>query len=443
MLLRRTLSIGSRCNPSRIRWNGFYSRNSMSTLSSQVSTILDVEKIREDFPVLKQTIHGKPLVYMDSAATAQKPFAVIDAIRKFHEVDCANIHRGVHELSQRSTAAYEETRAKAKRFINARSKAELIFVRGTTEAVNLVSTAWGRKNVGQDDEIIISAMEHHSNIVPWQMLCDEQGAKLGVIPMNDRGELILEEYEKLLNPRTRMVAVAHVSNALGTINPVREIIAMAHKAGALTLIDGAQAAPHIKVDVQAVDADFYTFSGHKVCGPTGIGILYGKTKLLNAMPPYQGGGDMILTVTFEKTTYNELPYKFEAGTPNIAGGIGLGAALDYLNRIGLDKIAAYEHELLVYGTEQLERIPGLRLIGTAREKAAVLSFVMDGIHPHDIGTVLDRQGIAVRTGHHCAQPVMDRYQIPATTRASLAFYNTTQEIDALTDGLKKVKEIFS
>jgi cysteine desulfurase/selenocysteine lyase len=293
------------------------------------------------------------------------------------------------------------------------------------------------------DEIVISAMEHHSNIVPWQMLCEEKGSRLRVIPMNDSGELLLDEYAKLLNPRTRMVAVTHVSNALGTVNPVRQIVDMAHAAGALALIDGAQAAPHMKIDVQALDADFYAFSGHKVCGPTGIGILYGRSKLLNAMPPYQGGGDMIRTVTFEKTTYNDLPYKFEAGTPNIAGGIGLGAALDYVTRIGLDNIAAYEHELLLYGTRKLLEIPGLRLIGTAREKAAVLSFVMEGIHPHDIGTVLDRQGIAVRTGHHCAQPVMDRFGIPATTRASLAFYNTVGEIDALTAGLNKVKEIFS
>jgi cysteine desulfurase/selenocysteine lyase len=415
----------------------------MSTLSSQLSAILDVEKIRQDFPVLKQTIHDKPLVYLDSAATAQKPFAVIDAIRRFHEVDCANIHRGVHELSQRSTAAYEETRSKARRFLNARSKNELIFVRGTTEGVNLVSSSWGRKNVQEGDEIIISAMEHHSNIVPWQMLCEEKNAKLRVIPMNDRGELILEEYAKLLNPRTRMVAFAHVSNALGTINPAKQIIEMAHQAGALALVDGAQAAPHLKIDVQALDADFYTISGHKIFGPTGIGILYGKTKLLNAMPPYQGGGDMIRTVTFEKTTYNDLPYKFEAGTPNIAGGIGMGAAFDYINQIGIEKIAAYEHELLLYGTESLQQIPGLRLIGTAREKAAVLSFVMEGIHPHDIGTVLDRQGIAVRTGHHCAQPVMDWFHVPATTRASLAFYNTAAEIDALAAGLRKVKEVFS
>jgi cysteine desulfurase/selenocysteine lyase len=415
----------------------------MSTLTSVIAAGFDVEKIREDFPALKQTIHGKPLVYLDSAATAQKPTAVVDAIRQFHEVDCANIHRGVHELSQRSTAAYEETRVKARHFLNSKTTNELIFVRGTTEGINLVASSWGRKNVREGDEIVISAMEHHSNIVPWQMLCEEKGAKLRVIPMNDRGELILEEYEKLLNPRTRMVAVAHVSNALGTINPVKQIIEMAHQAGAVVLIDGAQSTPHIPVDVQALDADFYTLSGHKVVGPTGIGILYGKAALLNAMPPYQGGGDMIKVVTFEKTTYADLPYKFEAGTPNIAGGIGLGAAFDYVNKIGLDKIAAYEHELLLYGTEALSRIPGLRIIGTAREKAAVLSFVMEGIHPHDIGTVLDRQGIAVRTGHHCAQPVMDWFHVPATTRASLAFYNTMAEIDALAAGLGKVKEIFS
>jgi cysteine desulfurase / selenocysteine lyase len=414
----------------------------MSALSSVVSRGFDVEKVREDFPVLQQKIHGKPLVYLDNAATAQKPIAVLDAIRKFYEVDCANIHRGVHELSQRSTAAYEETRVKAKRFLNARSKSEIIFVRGATEGINLVAGTWGRKNLKEGDEIVISALEHHSNIVPWQMLCEEKAAKLRVIPMNDRGELLLEEYEKLLGPRTRMVAVGHISNALGTINPVRQMIEMAHRAGALTLIDGAQAAPHIKINVQELDADFYTFSGHKVFGPTGIGVLYGKSKLLNAMPPYQGGGDMIRTVTFEKTTYNDLPYKFEAGTPNIAGGIGLGAAFDYVTKLGLDQVAAYEHELLAYGTKALLGIPGLRIIGTAGEKAAVLSFVMEGIHPHDIGTLLDRQGIAVRTGHHCAQPVMDWFQIPATTRASFAFYNTIAEIDSLTAGLHKVKEVF-
>jgi cysteine desulfurase/selenocysteine lyase len=415
----------------------------MSTLTTDIEAGFDVERIREDFPVLKQTIHGKPLVYLDNAATAQKPQAVIDAIVKFLSIDCANIHRGVHELSQRSTAAYEETRAKMKRFLNARSRNELIFVRGTTEGINLVASSWGHKNVREGDEIVVSAMEHHSNIVPWQMLCEATGAKLRVIPIDDRGELILEEYARLLNPRTKMVAVAHVSNALGTINPVKEIVAMAHRAGALALVDGAQAAPHLRVDVQALDADFYALSGHKMVGPTGIGILYGKTKLLNAMPPYQGGGDMIKSVTFEKTTYNDLPYKFEAGTPNIAGGIGLGAAVDYLSHIGLDRIAAYEHELLLYGTEALAEIPGLRIIGTAREKAAVLSFVIEGIHPHDIGTVLDRLGIAVRTGHHCAQPVMDRFGVPATTRASLAFYNTKGEIDALVAGLHKVKEVFA
>jgi cysteine desulfurase/selenocysteine lyase len=419
----------------------------MSTLTNQAiagsNTGFDVDRIREDFPVLKQFIHGKPLVYLDSAATAQKPFAVIDAIRRFHEVDCANIHRGVHELSQRSTAAYEETRCKVRRFLNARTRDELIFVRGTTEGINLVASSWGRKNVKAGDEIVISAMEHHSNIVPWQMLCEETGAKLRVIPMNERGELLLEEYRKLLNPRTRMVAVTHVSNALGTVNPVREIVDMAHQAGALTLIDGAQATPHMKVDVQALDADFYTFSGHKFFGPTGIGILYGKAALLNAMPPYQGGGDMIKVVTFEKTTYADLPYKFEAGTPNIAGGIGFGAALDYVAKLGIDRMAAHEHALLTYGTDALTAIPGLRLIGTAHHKASVLSFVMEGIHPHDIGTLLDRQGIAVRTGHHCAQPVMDFFNVPATTRASLAFYNTFGEIDALVAGLQKVKEVFA
>ncbi|MGD0474145.1 MAG: cysteine desulfurase [Candidatus Velthaea sp.] len=404
---------------------------------------LDVTKIREDFPVLRQTVHGKPLVYLDSAATAQKPYAVIDAVRRFHEVDCANIHRGVHELSQRSTVAYEKARATAVRYLNAASESELIFVRGATEAINLVAHSWGRRNVKPGDEIIISALEHHSNIVPWQMLCEEQGALLRFIPIDDRGDLILEAYEKLLNPRTRMVAVSHVSNALGTINPVRPIIAMAHAAGAVALIDGAQAIPHMSVDVRALDADFYAFSGHKLFGPTGVGMLYGKAKLLESMPPYQGGGDMIKTVTLEKTTYNDLPYKFEAGTPNIAGGIGLGAAFEYVSDVGLDAIAAYEHELLVYGTELLEQVPGLRIIGTAREKAAVLSFVMEGIHPHDIGTVLDRMGIAVRTGHHCAQPVMDRFGIPATTRASLAFYNTPAELERLAAGLQKIAEMFA
>jgi cysteine desulfurase/selenocysteine lyase len=415
----------------------------MIAADSQVCAILDVTKIREDFPVLRQTVRGKPLVYLDSAATAQKPYAVIGAVGRFYEVDCANIHRGVHELSQRSTAAYEKTRATAMRYLNSSSENELIFVRGTTEAINLVAQSWGRRNVKPGDEIVISALEHHSNIVPWQMLCEEQGAVLRFIPIDDRGDLILEEYEKLLNDRTRMVAVSHVSNALGTINPVVSIIEMAHKVGALALIDGAQAVPHMNVDVRALDADFYAFSGHKLFGPTGIGMLYGKAKLLESMPPYQGGGDMIRTVTLEKTTYNDPPYKFEAGTPNIAGGIGLGAAFDYVSDVGLEAIAAYEHELLVYGTGLLEQIPGLRMIGTAREKASVLSFVMEGIHPHDIGTVLDRMGIAVRTGHHCAQPVMDRFGVPATTRASLAFYNTPAELDQLAAGLQKVQEMFA
>jgi len=404
---------------------------------------LDITKIREDFPVLRQSVRGKSLVYLDSAPTAQKPYAVIDAVRRFHEVDCANIHRGVHELSQRSTAAYEKTRSTAVRYFNASSESELIFVRGTTEAINLVAHSWGRMNVKSGDEIIISALEHHSNIVPWQMLCEEQGAVLRFIPIDDRGDLILEAYDKLLNARTRMVAVSHVSNALGTINPVRPIIEMAHAMGALVLIDGAQAVPHMSVDVRALDADFYAFSGHKLFGPTGVGMLYGKAELLESMRPYQGGGDMIKTVTLEKTTYNDLPYKFEAGTPNIAGGIGLGAAFDYVSDVGLDAVAAYENELLVYGTELLEQIPGLRIIGTAREKASVLSFVMEGIHPHDIGTVLDRMGIAVRTGHHCAQPVMDRFGIPATTRASLAFYNTPAELDRLAAGLQKIAEMFA
>ena len=415
----------------------------MSTLSSVIPAGFDVDRVREDFPILQQTVHGQPLVYLDNAATSQKPKAVIDAVTRYYLADNANIHRGVHELSQRSTHQYEGTRGKLKKFMNAPDAHEMIFVRGATEGINLVACAYGRKHVKEGDEIIISGLEHHSNIVPWQMLCSTVGAKLRVIPINDRGELLLEEYEKLLSDRTKIVAVAHVSNALGTVNPVRAIADLAHQRGAVVVVDGAQAAPHMKIDVAALDCDFYTLSGHKVFGPTGIGVLWGRGKLLKAMPPYQGGGDMIRSVTFEKTTYNTIPHKFEAGTPHIEGGIGLGAAIDYLNRIGMDKIAAYEHQLLHYGTEALEQVPGLRIIGTARDKASVLSFVLEGIHPHDIGTVLDRQGIAVRTGHHCAQPVMDRFGVPATTRASLAFYNTTAEIDALVKGLHKVKEIFS
>jgi cysteine desulfurase / selenocysteine lyase len=415
----------------------------MSTLTSVVSAGFDVEQIRADFPILKQTVHGRPLVYLDNAATSQKPKAVIDAISHYYMADNANVHRGVHELSQRSTHAYEGTRTKLKKLLNAPDPHELIFVRGTTEGLNLVAATYGRKNLKAGDEIVVSGLEHHSNIVPWQMLCEASGAKLKVIPVNDRGELLLDEYEKLLSERVKIVAVTHVSNALGTVVPVREIAAMAHRQGAVVVVDGAQSVPHMKVDVQALDCDFYALSGHKMFGPTGIGVLWGKAKLLKAMPPYQGGGDMIRTVTFEKTTYNTIPYKFEAGTPDIAGGIGLGAAIDYLDGIGMERIAAYEHELMVYGTEALQRVSGLRIIGTAKDKASVLSFVMEGIHPHDIGTVLDRQGIAVRTGHHCAQPVMERFGVPATTRASLAFYNTPGEIDALVAGLGKVKEIFS
>ncbi len=415
----------------------------MSTARVLAWPQFDVERIREDFPILKQRIHGKPLVYLDNAATTQKPRLVVDAIRDFYCKDCSNIHRGVHELSQRATRSYEDARVKAQRFIGARDWREIVFVRGTTEAINLVAQSYGRQHVGAGDEIVITAMEHHSNIVPWQMLCEETGAVLRVATMNDRGELLLDDFRALLGPRTKLVALAHVSNALGTINPVHEVIRMAHRHGALVLLDGAQAAPHLEVDVRDLDCDFYCFSGHKLFGPTGIGVLYGKAELLESMPPYQGGGDMISSVTFEKTTYNELPYKFEAGTPDIAAAIGLGAAIDYVNGIGMKRIAAYEHELMEFGTEVLARIPGVRLIGTASRKAAVLSFIIEGIHPHDVGTILDRQGIAVRTGHHCAQPVMERFGVPATTRASLAFYNTREELDALAAGIGKVRGVFA
>jgi len=414
-------------------------------LASEKSTKalrFDVEGVREDFPILKQLVYGKPLVYLDNAATSQKPRVVIEAVSKYYSADNSNIHRGVHHLSEQATQQYEEARTKVQGFINAAHSNEIIFVRGTTEAINLVASSYGRANVGADDEILITAMEHHSNIVPWQILCDEKRARLRVAPIDDNGELIVEEFEKLLNERTKLVSVAHISNALGTINPIRAIVEIAHRHKVPVLIDGAQAAPHTKIDVQELDCDFYTFSGHKVFGPTGIGVLYGKADLLNAMPPFQGGGYMIASVTFEKTTYNSLPFKFEAGTPNIAGTIGLGAAIDYTNQLGIDTIARYEEELLSYGTEALTAIPGLRLIGTAKEKAGVLSFVLEGVHPHDIGTILDREGIAIRTGHHCAMPVMDRFGIPATARASIAFYNTRQEIDALVAGIHKVKEVF-
>jgi cysteine desulfurase/selenocysteine lyase len=403
---------------------------------------LDVETIRQDFPALVQTVHGKPLIYLDNAATTQKPRAVIDALTAFYTQNCANVHRGVHTLSERATTAYEAARIRVMRFLNAKAPEEIVFTRGATESINLVAQAWGRANVGSGDEILITALEHHSNIVPWQLLAQEKRARLTVAPMDDRGEVILEEFEKRLGPWTKIAAISHVSNALGTINPVRKMIEMAHARGIPVLVDGAQSAPHLKVDVRALDCDFFAFSGHKTLGPTGIGVLYGKRKLLDAMPPYQGGGDMIRSVKFECTVYNDPPYRFEAGTPHIAGAIGLAAALRYLENIGLDNIAAYEHELLEYGTEALGRIEGLRMIGTAPDKAAVLSFVLEGVHPHDIATILDSEGIAIRAGHHCAEPVMDRFGIPATSRASLAFYNTKEEIDALAAGIAKAKEIF-
>jgi cysteine desulfurase/selenocysteine lyase len=408
---------------------------------SGIHAAFDVEKIRADFPALHQQVHGRPLVYLDNAATSQKPEAVIQAIANYYRHDNANIHRGVHELSQRATEQYEAVRHTVQQFLHAREAREIVFVRGATEAINLVAQSWGRRNLGRGDEVLITAMEHHSNIVPWQMLCEEKGARLRVAPINDDGELILENFEELLGPRTRVVAIAHVSNALGSVNPVQEIVRMVRRCcNAVVLVDGAQAAPHLAVDVQELDCDFYAVSAHKMYGPTGIGVLYGKAQLLEAMPPWQGGGDMISSVTFAKTIYNHIPYKFEAGTPNIAGVIGWGAAIDYLNKIGMDAIAAHEHELLVYATHCVGAIPGLRVIGAAPQKAGVLSFTIEGIHPHDIGTVLDREGIAVRTGHHCAQPVMERFGIPATARASFAMYNTREEIDALVRGIQKAKE---
>jgi cysteine desulfurase/selenocysteine lyase len=403
----------------------------------------DVERIRRDFPILHTKVHGHPLVYLDNAATSQKPRSVIDALVRYYEGENANIHRGVHYLSQLATEEFEKARETVRGFVNAAQASEIIFTRGTTEAINLVAQTYGRVHVGAGDEVLITAMEHHSDIVPWQILCEEKGAKLRVAPINDAGELVLEDYEKLLGPRTKIVAVGHVSNALGTINPLKRMVALAHARGIPVLVDGAQAVPHLAVDVQDLDADFYAFSGHKMYGPTGIGVLYGKHALLDAMPPYQGGGDMISSVTFEKTTYNKLPHKFEAGTPDMAGVAGLKAAIEYMDGIGIAKIAAHEHELLEYATEVVGALPGVRLIGTAREKASVLSFVLDEVHPHDIGTILDQQGIAVRTGHHCAQPVMERFQIPATVRASFAVYNTKAEVDALVRGIRKVREVFA
>jgi cysteine desulfurase/selenocysteine lyase len=403
----------------------------------------DVDRIREDFPILKQRVHGRPLVYLDNAATSQKPQVVIDAINNYYATQNANVHRGVHYLSQLATREYEDARVRIQRFINAAETHEVIYTRGATESINFVAQSYGRKFVHEGDEIIISTMEHHSNIVPWQMLCDAQRARLRVIPIDDNGDLQMDEFARMLNKRVKMVAVTHISNALGTINPVKRIIELARSQDIPVLLDGAQAAPHLKVDVRDLDCDFYAFSGHKMCGPTGIGVLYGKSHWLESMPPVMGGGDMIASVTFEKTTYNTLPYKFEAGTPNIEGAVGLGAAVDYLTGVGLDRIAAYEHELLDYATELIGAIPGVKIIGVAREKASVLSFTVEDIHPHDIGTILDQEGVAVRAGHHCAQPVMKRFDVPATARASLAFYNTKEEIDALAAGIQKAIEVFA
>ena len=402
----------------------------------------DVARVREDFPILKKKVHDKNLVYLDNAATTQKPTYVIDKVNKYYTSMNANIHRGVHALSQEATEEFEKARIQIKQFINALGKNEIIFTRGTTEAINLVANSYGRKNINEGDEIIISNMEHHSNIVPWQMLCEEKKAKLKIIPITDSGELILEQFEKLVNERTKFISVVYVSNSLGTINPVKQIIDYAHKFKIPVMLDAAQAVNHIKVDVQELDCDFLAFSGHKIYGPTGIGALYGKVEHLDAMPPYMGGGDMISKVTFEKTTYNELPHKFEAGTPDIAGAIGLGAAIEYVNKAGIENIKEHERNLLEYATGQIAEVPGLKIIGNAKEKTSVLSFVLDNIHPHDIGTFLDFEGVAIRTGHHCTQPLMQRFKIPATSRASFAMYNTKEEVDILIHGLKKIIEVF-
>jgi cysteine desulfurase / selenocysteine lyase len=404
---------------------------------------LDAERIRKDFPILQQEIHGRPLVYLDNAATTQKPRAVIDALGHYYEHDNSNIHRGVHQLSERATLAYENGRDKVRAFLNAGHREEIIFTRGTTESINLVAQSYLRPRARPGDEILITAMEHHSNIVPWQLLCEQAGCVLKVVPINDEGELVHSEYERLLSDRTRLVGLVHVSNALGTINPARQMIEAAHARNIPVLVDGAQAVAHMRVDVQALDADFYAFSSHKIFGPTGIGVLYAKKSLLEQMPPYQGGGDMILTVSFEKSSWNALPYKFEAGTPHIAGGIGLGAALDYVSSLGLERIEAHEHELLDYAAAAVQEVKGLRMIGTARKKAGILSFVMEDIHPHDIGTIVDAEGVAIRTGHHCAMPVMERYGVPATARASFAAYNTRADVDALVQALHKVHQLFN
>jgi cysteine desulfurase/selenocysteine lyase len=402
----------------------------------------DVEAVRKDFPLLARKVHGKPLVYFDNGATSQKPQAVIDALNRYYAEENSNIHRGVHYLSERATALYEEAREKLRHFVNAARSQEIIFVRGTTEAINLVAQSYGRAFLTAGDEIIVSAMEHHSNIVPWQMLCEQVGARLRVVPINHDGELIVDEFRRLLNERTKFVSITHVSNALGTVVPVKEIVRLAHAGGVPVLLDGAQAVPHLKVDVQEIGCDFYAFSGHKMFGPTGVGVLYGRADLLEKMPPYQGGGDMISLVTFEKTHYNVLPYKFEAGTPHIAGGIGLGAAVDYLADLDWQQVAAHENDLLDYTTQALARFDGLRIIGTAKDKAGVISFVFDHVHAHDVGTILDQEGVAVRAGHHCAMPVMQRFGVPATTRASFAFYNTRAEVDVLVGAMQRVLKVF-
>ncbi len=410
---------------------------------SKNSPAFEVERIRADFPILSLRVNDKPLVYLDNAASSQMPQPVIDRLTRYQTTQHANINRAVHYLSEVATSEFEEARRKLQAFINASNEREIIFTSGTTDAINLVMHGYGRKMIGPGDEIILTTLEHHSNIVPWQMLAEEKGAKIRIVPINDAGELLIDEYEKLFNSRTKFVGVTHVSNALGTINPIKEMIAFAHARGVPVLIDGAQAAPHIKVDVQDLDCDFYAFSGHKLCGPTGIGILYGRAAILESMQPFKGGGDMILSVTFEKTIYNTIPHKFEAGTPPIAAAIGLGAAVDYLSTIGMDAIAAHELNLLQYATEKINSLPGVRIIGTAKHKAAVLSFAVDGVHPHDIGTLLNQDGVAVRTGHHCAQPVMQRFKIPATSRASFAFYNNIREVDALIDGIRTVQKVFT
>lgn len=419
-------------------------KHTVASAKQRVAAVVpDVAKIRQDFPALHQQVYGKPLVYLDNGATAQKPQAVIDAVSSFYARDNANVHRGVHALAERSTRAYEGARERVRQFINARSVREIVFVRGTTEAINLVAQSFVRTHIREGDEIVLTHMEHHSNIVPWQLLREQTGAALRVAPINDAGELILDEFEKLIGPRTRLVTLLHISNALGTINPVRKIIEIAHAANVPVLLDGAQAVPHLRVDVQQLDCDFYAFSGHKMYGPSGIGVLYGKEALLDAMPPYHGGGEMIRYVSFEKTEYNDLPYKFEAGTPNIVGAVGLGAAIDYLTDVGLDAIGNHEQDILRYATEAAHGVPGLRIIGTARDKASIISFELENVHPHDIGTILDREGIAIRAGHHCAMPVMRRFNVPATARASFGMYNTRKEVDALIAALHKAKELIS